>query len=70
MAKKVIQYYPNVMPCRIVVGERADVVVTEHPNVVGSNRWVSTSRVLNHEVQSGIFETLNSIYKPVIGETK
>lgn len=47
-------------------GLSASVKVCNHPNQMLSNRWVDTSAVLSYDPVSGIFETLNTIYKPNI----
>lgn len=46
----------------IVVGSRAMVSTVVHPT--HSRTDVITSRVLSHDVDTGVFETLNTIYTP------
>ena len=51
----------------ISVGQRAYItIVSGHPDDRLNDNDVSTSEVLSYDPVSGIFETMNSIYKPNI----
>ena len=61
--KKVVTYQPCVGE-RIEVGQHALVYgVNDHPYVEGT--VVNTSKVLNYSPETGEFETLYSIYRPL-----
>lgn len=65
--KKVVHYI--VSPDNFIVeGTVAFVVPVDHPDTynVTNNYPVRTSKVLKFDIQTGEFETLNSIYKPVV----
>lgn len=46
----------------IVVGTRASVVAVDHPRL--GFGVVSTSKVLTYDPETGVFETLNTVYIP------
>lgn len=49
----------------IRVGERAEVFCKTHQRRELCNRPVHTSLVLSYNEETGVFETLNTIYKPI-----
>lgn len=64
--KPIVRYTPIPDHDFIEAGYRALVLPVDHPSPYVSNtRSVSTSRVLSHNKDTGEFETLNTIYKPV-----
>lgn len=61
---KPVEYYSDTN--HIEVGYRASVKVPKHRyHTIPSNCWVNTSPVLSYDKETGVFETLNTIYKPV-----
>ena len=63
--KPVVHYTPTTVDF-IKVGHSASVYPTDHTSYLVSNRHVChTSNVLSYDEVTGVFETLNSIYKPV-----
>ena len=63
VGKKIVTYQPCFME-KIEVGQHALVYgVNNHPYVEGT--VVSTSKVLNYSPETGEFETLYSIYRPL-----
>lgn len=60
--KAVVHYAPK-GDDYIQLGERAWVYATDHPRLGQSQ--VDTSRVIRVEPNTGIFETLNTVYKPL-----
>lgn len=61
--KPVVFYKTNKKPT-IIIGERVLLVPINHTsNLVTNNRVANTSKVLT-ALPNGVFETLNTIYKP------
>ena len=61
--KPVVKYKP-IPNCPIVVGYKASVVVSDHPAAyLNAEEWVSTSTVVSYDEATGVFETMNTIYK-------
>lgn len=62
--KRVVHYRD---PWHIVVGKRAEVTPVDHPDLVSvvNDMPARTSVVLDYDPITGVFETENSIYKPV-----
>lgn len=67
MSKQVVHYAPSARDL-IVVGLRADVLPVDHPDTLCVPRGYRaiTSTVQSYDSETGVFETKNSIYKPVI----
>jgi len=64
--KPTIRYNPSGV-VYIKVGEMATVNAVDHPNFsYGQLIW--TSYVIDYDEDSGVFETLNTIYVPSKGE--
>ncbi len=62
--KPIVHYRPNVADY-IRVGEAASVCTTDHWSYLVSNKGVvHTSKVLHYDNVTGVFETLNTVYKP------
>lgn len=67
--KPIVHYRPNVADY-IRVGEVALVCPTDHWSYLVSNTaLVHTSKVLHYDNATGVFETLNTVYKPESLET-
>ena len=65
MEKQIVHYTPTDHDY-IKVGDSANVYPTDHTSFLVSNsRICHTSQVLSYDEVTGVFETLNSIYKPV-----
>jgi hypothetical protein len=47
----------------IAIGHRAEIYAVDHPRL--GEQYISTSRVINIDEATGVFETLNTVYKPV-----
>lgn len=65
--KKVVHYI--VSPDNFIAeGVSAFVVPVDHPDTynVSNNCPVCTSKVLSFDIQTGEFETLNTLYKPIV----
>ena len=64
--KKVVHYDPSGFICYIVEGEVAIVYPIDHPDTerVSNKKPVRTSTVVSYDKETGIFETLNTIYIP------
>lgn len=63
--KQVVHYTPTTVD-RIQVGDGAWVYPTDHPSYLVSNKHgCHTSKVLSYDEVTGVFETLNTVYKPV-----
>lgn len=64
MDKKVVHYIKWKYQ-RIIVGMPALVMPVDHYNdeLVSNTSYVSTSKVISHNPETGEFETQNSIYK-------
>lgn len=60
--KKVVKYLSAGIPIR--VGEGAIVLPIDHPNrdMVSNTCAAITSKVVSHNVETGEFETLNTVY--------
>ena len=62
--KATVQYRPSNFP--IVEGTSAWVYPVDHTSPMVSNKQIArTSRVLSYDRHTGVFETMNSIYKPL-----
>lgn len=64
--KQAVSYLVN-QHTFIVVGERAVVVPVDHPDEynVTNGAAVLTTTVESYDAKTGVFETKNSVYKPV-----
>lgn len=61
---KPVEYY--IEQDYIVVGDRAHCKIETHRyDDIPNNCWVLTSYVLSYDEVTGIFETMNTIYKPI-----
>jgi len=68
--KKIVHYKPSRLDL-IREGLHARVFPIDHPSIFVSNTaYVETSVVIKHNSETGEFETLNSIYKPVKDDPK
>ena len=68
MNKPVVRYRSD-MPAHIVIGLGALIHPIDHPNHhpehrISNNRYILTSKVIDYDMESGEFETLNTKYKP------
>ena len=69
--KKPIVRYDTSMGSYINIGESASVFPIDHPSSLVSNtKFVSTSEVIICDTTTGVFETLNTEYVPVVAEKK
>jgi hypothetical protein len=67
MSKKPIVHYQPSNDDHIKLNESALVYPTDHWSYLVSNkRIVHTSMVVYYDRATGVFETMNTIYKPVI----
>lgn len=50
----------------IIVGQGAIIKPIDHPDSVNvsNNKMALTSRVLSYNKETGVFDTVNSVYKP------
>lgn len=63
--KPVVHYKPCPFSPNIVVDERANVIVVDHPaSYLNDAPYVSTSRVEKYDPVTGHFETRNTLYVP------
>ena len=68
--KPIVQYDPS-KGSYINVGESAFVFPIDHPSLLVSNtKFISTSEVIICDTTTGVFETLNTEYVPVVAEKK
>ena len=60
--KKIVEY---IEVSEVQVGHSAFVVPTNHPSEwVNNNETARTSEVISFHKDTGVFETINTIYKP------
>ena len=60
-------HYDKSKGTKIVVGKSATVWPTDHTSELVSNtKFISTSTVLKYTKSTGVFETRNSIYVPIV----
>ncbi len=68
MAKPIVHYTPNEIQS-INLGLPAYVFPIDHPgDLVSNEKFIRTSRVIAYDKQTGVFETMNSVYKPLVAE--
>lgn len=67
-AKKTVKYLTGLGAqfTRIAVGESAFIVPVDHPDAenVTNGNYAMTSRVQSYDAETGVFETLNTVYVP------
>ena len=67
--KPIVNYKPSNIDF-IQVGYRATVIPTNHPSDLVSNTKIAlTTEVISYNKETGEFETLNTIYKPLPDDT-
>ena len=67
MHSKQVVHYIDLIRCE--VGLRATLIPVDHPsNLVVNGERSITSMVLSYDRETGIIETMNTIYKPVRSE--
>lgn len=62
MSTKPVVHYLREESHFVAVGERAQVYTLDHPRIGEGN--VMTSTVQSYDPETGVFETLNTIYEP------
>ncbi len=68
MAKPIVHYVPNKYQS-INLGLPAYVFPIDHPgDLVSNEKMIRTSRVIKYDKHTGEFETMNSVYKPLVIE--
>ena len=69
MTKQVVHYRAG-SAFNVHVGQRASVIPLDHPDtvLVENGYTATTSRVVSYDANTGEFETLNSLYKPVTAQ--
>jgi hypothetical protein len=66
MSKKPIVHYKPSIADYIVLNESALVLPTDHWSFLVTNTcMIHTSKVVHYDKATGVFETMNTIYKPV-----
>lgn len=66
MSNKRIVHYKPCLDDVIMLGHSALVYPVDHPSMFVSNRVVChTSKVVHIDDKTGVFETLNTVYKPL-----
>lgn len=67
--KQIVNYKPSDTDF-IQVGCRATIIPTNHPSLLVSNTRIAvTTEVISYNKETGEFETLNTIYKPLPDDT-
>lgn len=67
--KPIVNYKPSDIDF-IQIGCRATVIPTNHPSdLVSNTKIVLTTEVISYNKETGEFETLNTIYKPLPNDT-